>query len=369
MSNAIFYNIYEPYEKNFKQLPQELKKFKKPDFKIQKPLYKFLGFSINLPFGIPAGLLLNSKYVKRAFELGFSVSTYKTVRSDSFPCHPYPNVLFIKTSQKHDPQKNRSVYIDTIEQSYPKITITNSFGVPSKNPNFWQKDVRKALKYEKRGDLLILSFMGTARKGQTREELIGDFVKTALFAKATTAKILEVNLSCPNIGNEGLVCYNLDMTEKVCIAIRKTIGKTPLIIKVGYYNNNKDLEKLAAIANKYANAIAVINTIQAEILDRKEKQALPGENRLKSGVCGEAIKWAGLKMVKELNKIKQQENYMFEIVGIGGVMTPDDYFEYKKAGANLVQSATGAMWNLHLAHEIYKEEMSRLHPEAVSPRR
>ncbi len=33
-------------------------------------------------------------------------------------------------------------------------------------------------------------------------------------------------------------------------------------------------------------------------------------------------------------------------------MTPKDFLEYHKAGADLVQSATGAMWNPYLAYEI-----------------
>lgn len=42
----------------------------------------------------------------------------------------------------------------------------------------------------------------------------------------------------------------------------------------------------------------------------------------------------------------------FAIIGVGGVMTPEDYLEYKNAGADIVQSATGAMWNPYLAQEI-----------------
>jgi len=363
MASALFYDINKTYEENFKQIPSVLKKPEKPDLKNVKPAFNFLGFPVNLPFGIPAGPLLNSKYIKKAFEFGFAVSTYKTVRSDSFPCHPFPNILYVKLAKNFDFQKNARATVDKKVQKYPSITITNSFGVPSKQPDFWIKDAKKALKYQKKGNLLIVSFMGTAKKGQTEKELIENFARTAKLAKSTGAKILEVNLSCPNIGNEGLVCYNLDMSEKVCKTIRSAIGKTPLVIKVGYYRNDDDLKKIARIADRYANAIAVINTIQAEILDKNGKQALPGENRLRSGVCGHAIKWLGLEMVKRLNKIKLQKKYMFEIIGIGGVMTPKDYFEYKKAGANLVQSATGSMWNPYLAHGIWKIENSRLHPE------
>lgn len=354
--NSLFYDIYSSYEDNYKKGPIGLSKLKTPKNKLALRKYKFLGFPINLPFGIPAGPLLNSKFMKAAFEFGFDVSTYKTVRGEAFPCHPYPNVTFVEAPDKLIPQQNPTLKTkNKINASKSKISITNSFGVPSKIPKLWQKDVKKALKYQKKGQLLILSFMGTVKPNQTQEEFIEDFAKAAGLSKRTGVKILEVNLSCPNIGNEGLVCYNLRTTEKICKAIRKIIGKTPLILKVGYYKNEKDIEKLAEIANKYANAIATINTLQVEVVDEKGNQALPGKNRLKSGVCGHSIKWAGLEMVKKLNKIRKYLKYKFEIVGVGGVMTVKDYHEYRETGADLVQSATGAMWNPYLANEISRE--------------
>lgn len=354
--HSFLYNIHKTYEENFKLGPIGVKKLNKPKFKKIRQKYKFLGFPINFPFGIPAGPLLNSKFIKGAFDFGFPVPVYKTVRADIFPCHPYPNILLVNAPKELHPQETPRLETASSVPSASSLSITNSFGVPSKTPNIWQKDVKKAKTYEKKGQLLILSFMGTVKKNQTQEEFIEDFAKTAKLAKQTGVKVLEVNLSCPNIGNEGLVCYNLEATEKVCKEIRKIIGKTPLILKVGYYKNSKDIEKIAEITNKYADAIASINTLAVEVVDKKGKQALPGPNRLKSGVCGASIKWAGLEMVKKLNKIKRINKYKFEIVGVGGVMTPKDYLEYRKAGADLVMSATGAMWNPLLAHEIYQKE-------------
>lgn len=354
--NSVFYDMHKSYEENFNNGPIGTKKLKKPDLKFKRAKYKFLGFPINLPFGIPSGPLLNSKYVKTGFDFGFAVSTYKTVRSCPFPCHPFPNVVYVDVPEKLNPQKTQLLKVKNNIKSVSELTITNSFGVPSKDPDFWQQDVKKALGYAKKGQLLILSFMGTVKKNQTQKEFIDDFAKAGMLANQTGAKALEANLSCPNIGNEGLVCYNLDVTLRVCIAIRKAIGNTPLILKIGYFNNNKDLELLAEVASKYANAIAAINTIQAEIVDKNGNQALPGLNRLRSGVCGSAIKWAGIEMVKRLNEIRQKKNYVFEIIGIGGVLNANDYFEYKKAGANIVQSATGAMWNPYLANEIWEKE-------------
>lgn len=351
--HSLIYDIHKTYDENFRFGPIGLKKLKKPLFETKNSNYSFLGFPINFPFGIPAGPLLNSKFIKGAFDFGFPVSIYKTVRSDAFPCHLYPNVIYVNAPKEIHPQKNtRLVAKNFNPKNTSGVSITNSFGVPSKKAKIWQKDVKKAISYQKKGQLLILSFMGTVRKNQTQEEFIKDFAKAAKLANQTGVKVLEANLSCPNIGNEGLVCYNLDATEKICKAIRKVIAKTPLILKVGYYKNIKDVEKISQITQKYAQAISSINTLQVEVVDKNGKQALPGPNRLRSGVCGAPIKWAGLGMVKKLNKVRKNKKYKFEIVGVGGVMTPYDYFEYRKAGADLVQSATGAMWNPYLAYEI-----------------
>jgi len=200
---------------------------------------------------------------------------------------------------------------------------------------------------------MVMSFMGTVRENQTPEEFIADFALAAKLAKETGAKVLEANLSCPNIGNEGLVCYNLDMTTKVAEAIRKAIGDTPLILKVGHYVSDDDVVELANIVAKYAQAVAGINTISAAIIDKDGKQALPGPAlRLRSGVCGHAIKWAGLDFVKRIKRARDTQGLKFTIIGVGGVTTPQDFREYRDAGADVVMSATGAMWNPYLAKEI-----------------
>ena len=62
----------------------------------------------------------------------------------------------------------------------------------------------------------------------------------------------------------------------------------------------------------------------------------------------------GLEMVEKFSALRKKHHYSYEIVGVGGVMTPKDYQEYRKNGADLVQSATGAMWNADLAYDIWK---------------
>ena len=346
-----FYDPYQSYDKNYKNGPfgafADKEVFKQTD----QPKHSFLNQKVYLPFGIPAGPILNSSYAKAAFNKGFDIVVYKTVRSQFYPCHPFPNVLAVDISGKLSIKKLQKPLIANNNYRQP-LSITNSFGVPSKKPEIWQSDVKKAISYARKGQVLVLSFMGTVRENQTQKEFIDDYILAAKLAYETGAKVLEVNLSCPNIGNEGLVCYNLEVTEKITRQIRKAIGNTPLILKIGYYAAIKPLEALARIANEYANSIAAINTLQATVHDGEGGQALPGENRLKSGICGASIKWAGIEMTKNLKAIKIKNNFSYSIEGVGGVMTADDYIDYKKAGADSVMSATGAMWNPYLAQDI-----------------
>ena len=59
-------------------------------------------------------------------------------------------------------------------------------------------------------------------------------------------------------------------------------------------------------------------------------------------------------MFVPLKDLRKKLKYPYEIIGVGGVMTPLDYTEYRNAGADAVQSATGAMWNPYLAYDIWK---------------
>jgi len=355
MLHQPFYDPTKSYEENYENGPFGAFSDGKKYIQTDPPTFDFFGQKVHLPFGIPAGPIINSNYVKAAFEKGFDVVVYKTVRSDFYPSHPFPNVLSVNVEGDLTIEKAQEKLVADDNYREP-LSITNSFGVPSKKPEIWQEDVRKSLSYQGEGQVLVLSFMGTVRENQTQQQFIDDYALAAKLSLETGVRILEVNLSCPNIGNEGLVCYNAEVTERVCDAIRNVIGNIPLILKVGYYNNDEELSNILKIANTYANGISAINTIQAEIVDKNGKQALPGPMRLRSGVCGHAIKWAGIDMVRRIKRIKDENQYRFLIEGVGGVTQSEDYFEYIRAGAHSVMSATGAMWNPHLAQEIKESE-------------
>lgn len=351
MLHTPFYDPLKTYEENYTDGPFGAFADEKIYKQKGKPSFSYFSHSVYLPFGIPAGPLLNSNFVAAAFKKGYDICVYKTVRSDVYPCHPAPNIMSVQIDGDLTPAKMAEPIVADTKYQQP-LSITNSFGVPSRAANVWQTDVNQAVASAGKGQVMVLSFMGTVKPDQTQAEFIDDYVLAATLSAETDAPILETNLSCPNIGNEGLVCYNLDVTEKVCRGIRKVIGNKPLVLKVGYYTKESDLLRLAEIAHEYADGIAAINTLQAAVVNEKGEQALPGKNRLRSGICGSSIKWAGLETVEKLVAIRSKHNFSFQIEGIGGVTTPEDYLEYKAAGADSVMAATGPMWNPYLAQEI-----------------
>lgn len=352
MLHTPFFDPLKSYEENYESGPYGAFTDDEKVAASGEPTHDFHGHKVYLPLGIPAGPLLNSAYCRAAFEKGYDIAVYKTVRSGAFPCHPFPNVLAIHPDG--DLNFETLAYPVVADATYSEpLSITNSFGVPSRDPSVWQEDAKKAIAAAGKGQVLVLSFMGTVRPDQSQQEFIDDNIHAATLAHETGAKVLEINLSCPNIGNEGLVCYNLDVTEHIAKGVRAKIGSTPLILKVGYYKDDESMERLAEIAHAYADGVSGINTLQAEVRDSSGAQALPGSPaRLRSGVCGAGIKWAGIDFVKRMHAIRTARGFNFSLEGVGGVTVPADYAEYRDAGADVVMSATGAMWNPYLAKEV-----------------
>jgi len=346
-----FYDPKKSYEENFKNGPFGVFADGKVIENKGEPKFDFLGFKVDSPFGIAAGPLINGKFVEAALDKGFDIVIYKTVRSEKYPCHPWPNVLSVKITGDLTLEKASGKIVANNDYAEP-LSITNSFGVPSPGPEFWQKDIAQILKNMREGQILVGAFQGTKKEGQTVDEYIDDFRLGARLLKNTGVKVVEVNFSCPNEGTNNLLCFDVERSAKIAKTIKNEIGNTPLIVKIAYYKDDNMLKDFVEKVGVVADGIAAINTIAVEIVDENGNQALPGEGRLRSGVCGHAIKWAGLEMVSRLKKLREEFGYSYAIIGVGGVMKADDFFEYRNAGADIVMSATGAMWNPYLAKEI-----------------
>lgn len=321
-----------------------------------EPQYSFLGHKLYSPFGIAAGSLPTSKHVRGAFERGFDVVCYKTQRSVPFQVNPFPNVVYVDIDGYLTPDKAAKPLTGHPSSDKPleEISITNSFGNPSRGPDFWVEDMKQAVAAQGKGQLLIASVVGTIQDGFSQDDYYEDFAAAAALAVKAGAPVVEINLSCPNVASEGIVCYTYEAVISIAQKTKARVGDTPVIAKIGYFAPDQQelLEKIVLDTRDYIDAFSAINTIQAAVVNEQGEQMLPGEGRLRAGICGRGIKWAGIDMVKRLDALRKKHGLDYEIIGVGGVMEPADFQEYRAAGADVVQSVTAAMWNDQLAAQI-----------------
>jgi dihydroorotate dehydrogenase (NAD+) catalytic subunit len=315
-----------------------------------EPRFEFFGHRIFYPLGIPAGPLLNAKFVKAALDKGFDIPVHKTVRSRYRVCNDWPNVLAADIPGDLTLERARQPVVVRSEYEEP-LSITNSFGNPSYAPEVWMKDISDAASYARAGQLVMGSFEGTKWDGATSEEYVQDWANGMQMLKDAGAKVVEANFSCPNEGAAHLLCFDIPKVTVVASAIKEKIGDTPLVIKIAYFGE-AELRELVKEVGTIVDGFSAINTIPAPVVNPDGTQALPGAHRVKSGICGHAVKWAGLDMVRRLKQLREEFGMHYTIIGCGGVTVPKDFKEYRDAGADVVMSATGAMWNGYLAKEI-----------------
>ncbi|MDH4230083.1 MAG: dihydroorotate dehydrogenase [Nitrospirota bacterium] len=345
------YDVTRSYDENYDDGPFWSGAFPQPP--AGKPQYRFLDFPVYSPVGVPAGPLLNARWIETYARLGFDLPVYKTVRSLERACHPTPNCLFLKDVGTLTPERLHERLVATPESpaAVADISITNSFGMPSKQPETWQADMERARAAMGPGQVFIASCVGTPGTGTGIAGLADDFARTATMAKEAGAQVVEINLSCPNVtSGEGSIYTDPEASARIVRETARALGDTPLMVKVGFYGRPEKLAGVVRAVAPHVRGVAGINTLSFEVVDERGQQALPGEGRLRSGVCGAAIRECGLSQARDLVALKRREKYDFATVGVGGIMTPADIDAYLATGVDAVMSATGAMWDPSLAH-------------------
>lgn len=323
----------------------------------------FLGFPVASPIGVPAGPLLDSKWIDLAANLGFDILTYKTIRSHEHPSHPLPNIMPVKTDGQLLPRHLPDCVYETdqvIDLSNDNMGITNSFGNPSKASTFLEHDIPLANAKLRKGQVMIVSVFGTSKPGV---DVIDDFVDTALFAKHCGAQIIEANYSCPNVAaNEGSLYASPESVYSFSSRIVKALGETPLIIKVGVFpDTNRMRETFIAAARAGVRAICGINTISIKVLNQKGEPAL-GPDRLTCGICGNPIRQAALDFIQQARDIIEKEKLDLVLLSTGGATQPTHFQQFLNVGADIAMTATGMMWDPYLAMKFHESTTSQPRP-------
>lgn len=151
---------------------------------------------------------------------------------------------------------------------------------------------------------------------------------------------VEVNISCPNVENRGLVfACDPDASRRVIDGVRKTIGgELPIIAKL-----SPDVTDLPAIAKGVveagADALALINTVLGMVINIDSmKPHLGGKT---GGLSGPAIKPIAVRAIYQVHAALPS----VPILGMGGVSSGRDALELILAGASGVSVGTASFGN------------------------
>lgn len=143
---------------------------------------------------------------------------------------------------------------------------------------------------------------------------------------------VEVNISCPNVKEGGIVFGTDPQAAAAVTAAVKAHTKKPVIMKLS--PNVTDIVSMAeAVEAAGADAVSLINTLTGMAIDIQRKRPLLGN--ITGGLSGPAIKPIALRMVWQVAK-----QIRIPVLGMGGICCWQDVVEFMLAGASVV--AVGA---------------------------
>jgi len=142
----------------------------------------------------------------------------------------------------------------------------------------------------------------------------------------------ELNVSCPNVHAGGMAFGSDPSSLEYLVSRVKTVSARPLIVKLS--PNVTSIAHMAQIAaGAGADAVSLVNTFLAMSIDVETRR--PRLANITGGLSGPAIKPIAVRMVYEAARAVQ-----IPIIGMGGIVTPEDAVEFLLAGATAVQVGT-----------------------------
>ena len=176
---------------------------------------------------------------------------------------------------------------------------------------------------------------------------IDDYVRGAELLNESKIDLIELNISCPNVKEGGMV-FGVDpqsaaeVTRKV-----KKVSKHKIVVKLS--PNARDISEIAkAVEEAGADVISLVNTFLAMAIDIKNKR--PVFENTYAGLSGPAIKPIALRMVHQAAHAVK-----IPVIGMGGITSYKDVIEFIMAGAKLVQIGTYNFMNPYGVKEIIED--------------
>ena len=151
---------------------------------------------------------------------------------------------------------------------------------------------------------------------------------------------IEVNISCPNVENRGLVfACDPEASRRVIDGVRRTIGgELPIIAKLS--PDVTDVVHIArGVVDAGADAVALINTVLGMVINIETLRPHLGGKT--GGLSGPAIRPIAVRAIYQVHAALPQ----LPILGMGGVASGRDALEMIAAGASAVSVGTASFGN------------------------
>ncbi len=204
------------------------------------------------------------------------------------------------------------------------------------------------------GARVIVSIAGTTAEefAEVAAVLAGDPAFVAVVA-------VEVNISCPNVANRGLVfaCDPVSSAEVVGLVRQALPATTPIFAKLT--PDVTDIVTVAAAALRAgADGLTMINTLLGVVIDTDRLR--PHLGGVTGGLSGPAIRPVAVRAIWQVTAAMRAGALpAAPIIGVGGVRTGRDALELVAAGASAVQVGTATFNDPHAPLRV-RDELAAL---------
>lgn len=214
--------------------------------------------------------------------------------------------------------------------------MLNSVGLQNPGIDYYLANDDKRLAKE---DVVVIANVAGAS--------LEDYIAIAEKINESSADMVELNISCPNVKQGGMAFGVLpESVERVTRAV-KGVCKKPVITKLSP-NVSCIADNARAAEAGGADAISLINTLSGMAVNYRTRRPVLANNN--GGMSGPCVKPVALKMVWDCyNAVK------IPIIGLGGICSYTDVLEFMICGARAVQVGTANFTNPTAARDIARD--------------
>lgn len=205
-------------------------------------------------------------------------------------------------------------------------SMLNSIGIPSKGIDYFIKNV---IPFYDAYDVPLVVSISAHDADQ--------FARTCAAASVPGVDAIEVNISCPNIEEDGKAFAMRPETTHAVMTKLRAASDLPLWAKLTP-NTGETTEVAIAAQDAGADALVVSNTLLSMAIDIGSRK--PKLGNLMGGLSGPSLKPIALRMAYQCAKAVD-----IPVIGCGGISNASDVIEYLIAGASAVQVGTATFIN------------------------